>query len=222
MGYAYGPDIAPDGDNPKRSDYRHQFVLHGRLLAAMQEINPTIPVGKLEEVATAIAKPEFPALNKSNRTFHNRLLEGVKVSWNDGGEERHDHAQLIDFNNVDNNQFLVVNQFTVQGTKMNRRPDVVAFINGLPIAVLELKNPADENADIWDAYNQLQAYKDEIPDLFVFNEALVVSDGVTARLGSLNRPEFFGDSFVSNQDDHQFPQNSRKAVERIFWNDVTN
>ncbi len=91
----------------------------------------------------------------------------------------------MDFTTPDNNEFLIVNQFTITGTKGNRRPDVVVFINGLPISVIELKNPADEHADIWNAFNQLQTYKDEISDLFVFNEALIVSDGWTARVGSL-------------------------------------
>ena len=182
--YAYGPDIAPDSDDPARSDYR-QVILHGRLLDGLQAINPAVPLEKLEEVATGVAKPEFPVLIKSNHAFHKLLLEGVPVTYIEGAEEKNKHVRLIDFNRVDNNHFLVANQFTVQGTRMNRRPDVVVFINGLPIAVIELKNPAEENADVWDAYNQLQTYKDEISDLFVFNEALVVSDGVTARIGSL-------------------------------------
>ncbi|HQZ60236.1 MAG TPA: type I restriction endonuclease subunit R, partial [Acinetobacter sp.] len=96
-----------------------------------------------------------------------------------------DHAFLVDFNHVKQNRFVAINQFTIQGTKQPRRPDIICFINGIPFAVLELKSPTDENADIWDAFNQLQTYKEEIPDLFVFNEALVVSDGITARVGSL-------------------------------------
>jgi type I restriction enzyme R subunit len=96
-----------------------------------------------------------------------------------------DHAFLVDFNHVHQNRFVAINQFTILGTKQPRRPDIICFINGIPFAVLELKSPTDENADIWDAFNQLQTYKEEISDLFVFNEALVVSDGVTARVGSL-------------------------------------
>ena len=189
------------------------------MLSALQTINPTIPVEKLEDVASAVAKPEFPILIKSNRAFHNYLLEGVPVSWNDGGEQKHDHARLTDFNNVDNNQFLVVNQFTVQGTKMNRRPDVVVFINGLPIAVLELKNPADENADVWDAYNQLQTYKDEISDLFVCNEALVVSDGVTARIGSLTASQewFMPWRTIKHEDDKPLLDYELEKVVKGFF-----
>ena len=137
----------------------------------------------MEEAAIAITKPESPVLIQNNRKFHKLLLEGVPVEYSDGDDTQADHARLIDFAEFHNNQFLVVNQFTIQGTKMNRRPDVVVFINGLPIAVIELKNPCNEQTDVWDAYNQLQTYKDEISDLFVFNEALVISDGWTARWG---------------------------------------
>lgn len=114
--YAYGPDIAADGDNPERSDYR-QVILQGRLLHALQTMNPGIPLAKLEEVATAVATPEYPVLIKSNRALHNLLLEGVPVTWHEGNEEKHEHARLIDFNKVDNNRFLVVNQFTVLGVR---------------------------------------------------------------------------------------------------------
>ena len=184
--YANGYDIAHDGETPEREDYK-QVLLTGRLLDVLQRINPQIPVPTLEEqVVHVLSKPEHPVLIQNNRTFQQYLLDGVKVEYTDkNNEKKTDHVQLIDFHNLDNNQFLVVNQFTVKGSKMNRRPDVVVFINGLPIAVIELKNPADEDTDVWDAYNQLQTYKDEISDLFIFNEALVVSDGWTARLGSL-------------------------------------
>ena len=200
--YAFGPDIAHDGETPEREDYR-QVVLTGRLLSIIQKINPHIPLAALEEAALAVTKPESPVLIHNNRTLHKFLLEGVPVEYRDGDETRHDHAQLIDFNNFRNNQFLVVNQFTIQGSKMNRRPDVVVFINGLPIAVIELKNPADEQADIWDAFNQLQTYKDEIADLFIFNEALVISDGITARIGSLtaNKERFMPWRTIKHEND---------------------
>ena len=119
--YAYGPDIAPDGETPEREDYR-QYVLNGRLLTALKKINPHLPLAALEEVALTVGKPEHPILIQNNRDFHKLLLEGVAVEYRDGDETRHDHAQLIDFHNYRNNQFLVVNQFTLQGTKMNRRP----------------------------------------------------------------------------------------------------
>jgi type I restriction enzyme R subunit len=182
--YAYGPDIAHDGETPERADYR-QVILTDRLTSAIERFNPHLPAGAIEEIVHIVTKPEHPALIQNNRTFHQLLINGVKIEYHDGDEKKTEHVQLIDFNNPDSNRYLVVNQCTVQGMKMNRRPDIVLFINGLPIAVIELKNPADEGADVWDAYNQLQTYKDEISDLFVFNEALVVSDGWTARIGSL-------------------------------------
>jgi len=200
--YACGYDIAPDGDNPERSDYR-QIVLFDRLLTQLQKINPHIPTAVLETVSQQIAKPETPILIKSNKAFHSLLLEGVKVEFKDDGKAKTDYVQLVDFTDVTNNQFLVVNQYTITGSKGNRRPDLIVFINGLPLAVIELKNPADESADIWSAYQQLQTYKDEVSDLFTFNEALVVSDGLNARIGSLtaNKERFLPWRTIANEDD---------------------
>ena len=200
--YANGYDIAPDGDVSERSDYR-QIVLHDRLLSRLAVINLHIPAPVLETVSLQIAKPETPILIKSNKAFHRLLLEGVKVEFKDEGKSKTDYVQLIDFTNVTNNQFLVVNQYTITGSKGNRRPDVIVFINGLPLAVIELKNPADESADIWSAYQQLQTYKDEVSDLFTFNEALVVSDGLNARVGSLtaNKERFLPWRTIENEDD---------------------
>ncbi len=122
-------------------------------------------------------------------------------------------------NKMHSNQFLVVNQFTVKGVKMNRRPDVVVFINGLPVAVVELKNPADENADVWGAYNQLQTYKEEISDLFVFNEALVISDGVNARIGSLtaNQERFLPWRTIKDENDKPLLEYELEKVVRGFF-----
>lgn len=205
--YVCGYDIAPDGPTPERDDY-HQVILHERLLKQLVVINPELPLSALESVVNTISKPDSLVLIKSNRSFHKWLIEGVPVEYSATDEDgtstsQHTHAQLIDFANLTNNQFLVVNQFTITGTKGNRRPDVVVFINGLPISVIELKNPADEHADIWNAYNQLQTYKEEISDLFVFNEALVVSDGWTARVGSLtaNKERFQPWKTLKHEDD---------------------
>jgi len=205
IGYDYvcGYDIAPDGPAPERADYR-QIVLHDRLVDRLTVINPQIPPGTLEQVALQLAKPETPILIKNNKVFHQFLLEGVKVTFQDAsGEEKIDYVRLIDFDVVRNNQFLVVNQYTITGTKGNRRPDVIVFINGLPISVLELKNPADKNADIWSAYQQLQTYKEEVPDLFAFNEALMISDGLSARIGSLtaNKERFMAWRTVAHEKD---------------------
>jgi len=222
VGYeiVHGLDIAHDGNYPERSDYK-QTLLTARLLSALQRINPQIPVSTLEEqVVHILGKPEHPAVIRNNRQFQQYLLEGLPVEYtNKKGDKQTDHAQIIDFHKPDNNQFLVVNQFTVQGTKMNRRSDIVVFINGLAIAVIELKNPSDENADIWEAYNQLQTYKNEISDLFVFNEALVISDGINARIGSLtaNKERFLPWRTIKNEDDKPPLEYELEKVVRGFF-----
>lgn len=204
IGYDYvcGYDIAPDASAPERSDFR-QLILTGRLLTQLQIINPHIPVATLEQVILQIAKPETPILIKNNKQFHQYLQEGVKVDFKLNGEDKTDYVQLVDFSNTHNNQFLVVNQFSILGSKSHRRPDIIVFINGLPLAVIELKNPADQNADIWQAFQQLQTYKDEITDLFMFNQALVVSDGLDARVGSLtaDKERFLPWKVVKNEND---------------------
>ena len=203
--YCYGPDIAPDGDAPERADYR-QVVLAERLLGALRRLNPAIPEAVLGEVAHRVGKLHEPSLIQSNRAFHELLLDGVAVIVEQDGVKRGDRVRLMDFEHTENNRFLVVNQFTIQGIKQPRRPDLVCFINGLPIAVLELKNPATEQADIWSAFNQLETYKAEIADLFVFNEALVISDGLLARVGSLtaDRERFMPWSTVRAENDKPF------------------
>jgi type I restriction enzyme R subunit len=204
IGYEYicGYDIAPSEEGAERRDYQ-QILLHDRLLSQLEVINPHIPIATLELVALQTAKADSPVLIKNNQAFHRYLLEGVKVEYQDEGDDKIDYVRLVDFVNVSNNQFLVVNQYTITGTKGNRRPDVIVFINGLPLAVLELKNPADNNADIWSAFQQLQTYKDEIPELFTFNQALVVSDGLNARVGSLtaNKERFMPWRTVNNEHD---------------------
>ncbi len=205
IGYDYicGYDIAPGEPAAERSDYR-QILLHDRLLTQLEVINPHIPVSTLEQVARQLTSPEYPVLIKNNKAFHRLLLEGVKVEYKDpAGKEKTDYVKLIDFSNAANNQFLVVKQYTLTGSKGNRRPDVIVFVNGLPLAVLELKNPADNSADIWSAFQQLQTYKEELPELFMYNEALVISDGLNARVGSLtaNKERFFPWRTVSSEDD---------------------
>ena len=186
LGYtvAYGPDLAPDGNAPERASYR-QVVLEPRFSAALRKINPKIPLPALDDAARQVLNPNIPALISANRQFHRWLFFGVPVEYQRDGETIGDRVWLIDFQNPDANDWLAVNQFTVQGPHHTRRPDVVLFINGLPLVVIELKNPADENADLWAAFDQLQTYKDQISDLFITNEMLVITDGVTARMGSL-------------------------------------
>ena len=213
-----GYDIAPDGHSPERSDYR-QIILQGRLLEHLALINPHIPAATLEQVALQLAKPESLLLIHSNKAFHQVLLEGVKVEFKQDGKSKTDYVQLVDFSKTSNNQFLVVNQFTLTGSKGNRRPDVIVFINGLPLAVLELKNPADQNADIWSAYQQLQTYKDEVPDLFVFNEALVVSDGLNARVGSLtaSKERFMPWRTLESEDDKPLFEYALETLVKGFF-----
>jgi len=183
--YVPGPTLAHDGPAPERADYAG-VVLKPRLAAAVAALNPQLPHAAVEEVVHLATTPDHPSLIQSNRHFHRLLLQGVSVTFtNAAGDKETDHAQLIDFGNPDRNDLVVVNQFTIQGTKKARRPDVVVFVNGLPLAVLELKNIADAHADIWNAFRQLQTYKAEIDDLFVYNAALVISDGVQARVGAL-------------------------------------
>ena len=183
--YLPGPVIAPEAVASERADYG-AVVLKARLAAAVTRLNPKLPGAAVEDVVHLATTADHPSLIQSNRAFHRMLTDGVKVEYtNAKGAKETDFARLIDFAAPANNDFLVVNQFTIAGTKKARRPDVVAFVNGLPLGVVELKNPADVNADVWEAYAQIQTYKDEIEDLFVFNEAIVVSDGVNARIGSL-------------------------------------
>ena len=190
LGYGYlnGYDIAPDGDNPQRDNYQ-EVLLPERLQATLIKLNPSLPVSAIDEAIDRVRKHQHSSLIQNNRAFHQMLLEGVSVEIKTDDGTKGERVKLIDFHNKDNNDFLIVNQFTVKGTKGNRRPDVIVFINGLPVSVIELKNPADENADIFKAYNQLQTYKDELEDLFVYNEALIISDGINARIGSLTATE---------------------------------
>ena len=152
--YVNGLEIAPDGDSPARTDYR-QTVLRERLLAALSRINPHIPAAALEQAAHELLTVSEPLLIARNRRVHRLLLAGISVEFSIGDEKRTDLVNLIDFANPSNNDFLLVSQFTVTGTKQPRRPDLVAFVNGLPLAVVELKNPANEQTDIWDAFNQI-------------------------------------------------------------------
>lgn len=216
--YRHGPDLAPDGDTPERSDYR-QVLLQDRLHEALRRLNPGVPEPVLEEVLHRITKLHEPALAQSNRRFHESLLDGMPVEVEQEGEKRGDRVRLIDFEHPEHNRFLVVNQFTVQGTKQPRRPDLVCFINGLPIAVIELKNPIDEQANIWSAFNQLETYKAEISDLFLFNEALVISDGLHARIGSLtaDRERFLPWRTIRSESDRPLLQFELEKVVRGFF-----
>ncbi len=182
---AYGPDIAPDGAAPERANYG-EVVLAQRLRDALARLNPDLPPEALEDAFRRLTRPEGATLEARNRTFHRMLVEGVNVEYraNDGAI-RGAQAWVVDFDDHEANDWLAVNQFTVTENQSTRRPDVVLFLNGLPLGVIELKNPADEDATIWTAWQQLQTYKAELPSLFACNELLVVSDGLEARIGTL-------------------------------------
>jgi len=183
--HLYGPDIAFDGATPERSDYR-QVLLSIRLKKAIDALNPSVPVSAREDAFKQVVDLGIPALLSSNRHFHKLLVAGVPVEYQKDGETRGDFVRLIDWANIDSNEWLAVNQFSIRGPKHTRRPDIILFVNGLPLVLLELKNPADLNADVWKAFDQIQTYKEQIPDVFQYNEVLVIADGTEALMGSLS------------------------------------
>lgn len=188
LGYkiAYGPDIAPvpEGTSPERQSYV-DVVLVERLRSAIDRFNPKIPNEAKEEAIKKIRRTESQNLLVNNQQFHKMLVDGVDVEYRDGERVVGDKVWLCDFKNFKNNEFLAVNQFTIIENNNNRRPDVILFINGLPLLVIELKNPADENATSQSAFKQFQTYKAQISSLFNYNEILVVSDGLDTRAGTI-------------------------------------
>ena len=181
----HGPDIAPGELFTERANYS-DVVLIKRLKESLTRINPKVPAEAVEEAIRKILRTESPNLIENNRRFHRFLTDGVEVEYRGkDGRIVYGHVHLFDFDDPAKNDWLAVNQFTVIENKANRRPDIVVFVNGLPLAVIELKNLADENATIRDAFNQFQTYKKDIPSLFPFNELLVISDGIEARAGTI-------------------------------------
>lgn len=183
--YLYGPDIAPDGHSPERDTFE-QVLLVNRLKTAVRKINPDIPTYVQNEAIKEIQRIASPELLANNETFHRLLTEGIPVSKQVDGNERGDRVWLIDFKNPPNNEFLVVNQFTVVENHQNKRPDIILFVNGLPLIVIELKNAVDENTTIHSAYKQIETYKAIIPSLFTYNAFNIISDGLEAKAGSLS------------------------------------
>jgi type I restriction enzyme R subunit len=182
---AHGPDLAPGTRTAERRDYG-EVVLTGRLRDALARLNPDLPVEALDDAFRQLTQPQGADLIQRNRAQHRLLVDGVTVEHrNAGGAICGAQARVIDFDDPANNDWLAVNQFTVVENKHTRRPDIVLFVNGLPLAVLELKNAADEKATIWTAWQQLQTYQAQIPSLLATNAALVISDGLTARVGAL-------------------------------------
>ncbi|PKO61720.1 MAG: DEAD/DEAH box helicase [Betaproteobacteria bacterium HGW-Betaproteobacteria-18] len=187
LGYAigHGPQLAPGEPLAERASFG-EVLLVGRLRAAIRRLNPAIPEDAREEALRKVLRVGTPSLTQTNRAFHRLLRDGVPVEYpRPDGSIAGDHVRLVDFGVVRANDWLAVNQFTVVEGQHNRRPDIVVFVNGLPLGLIELKNAADEDATIWSAYAQLQTYKAEIAPLLHYNAALVVSDGLQARMGSV-------------------------------------
>lgn len=183
--YIYAPDIAPDAEKTERASYEEVLLL-GRLENAIRNINPTIPYDSQTEALKEIQRINSPDLLTNNEAFHRMLTEGIQITYQMEGNPRGGLVWLIDFENPENNEYMVANQFTVIENDNTKRPDVILFINGIPLVVIELKNPADENATIKSAFNQLQTYKTIIPNLFTYNGLMVISDGLQAKAGSLS------------------------------------
>ena len=182
---AHGPNIAPHAAGAERADYT-EVVLEHRLRDALDRLNPDLPAEALDDAFRKITRPEGSTLEARNRAFHRLLVDGVTVEYRAaGGGVRGAQVSIIDYGNPANNDWLAVNQFTVVEGENERRPDVVLFVNGLPLGLIELKNPADEKATVWTAWTQIQTYKAELSDLFTFNAVLIASDGVKARMGTL-------------------------------------
>jgi len=172
-------------DTPQRKNFEEVLLLD-ILQTAIARLNPSIPIVTRDDALNQIQRIDSPDLIANNETFHRLLTEGVPVNYTQDGNDRGDRVWLLDFNQPDNNEFSIINQFTVLENDINKRPDIVLFINGLPLVVIELKNPTDENATIKSAYQQLQTYKATIPSLFITNAILVISDGLEAKAGSLS------------------------------------
>ena len=207
LGYAtiFGPHLGPGEPSTERTSFS-EVILAERCRAALSKLNPTLPTGALEEAFRKVAVPQHPSLIANNRAFHRMLVDGISVQCRmpatfpsprerrtrDEGEPdhatelRYEIIRIIDFDDPESNDWLAVNQFTVIEGQHNRRPDIVIFVNGLPLGLIELKNAADEHADIWSAFNQIETYKQQIPSVFSHNAVTVISDGSNARLGTVS------------------------------------
>jgi len=183
--YIYAPSIAPDSKTPERQKFEDVLLME-RLQSAVEIINPSIPADIREDAIKQIQRLNSPELIANNEAFHRMLTEGIKVSYQKDGNSRGDLVWLIDFQNPENNDFLVANQFTVIENNVNKRPDVVLFVNGIPLVVIELKNPADENATVRSAFRQVQTYKQSIANLFTYNAYMIISDGLEANAGTIS------------------------------------
>ena len=183
--YIYGPDIAPDGEAQERPSFE-DIILLERLKIAVARINPGVPPDAREDAIKQIQRLSAPDLIANNEAFHRMLTEGITVSYQKDGNSRGDLVWLVDFEEPENNDFVVLNQFTVIENHVNKRLDLVLFVNGLPLVVMELKNPADETATVKMAFNQVQTYIQAIPSLFAYNGFIIISDGLEAKAGTIS------------------------------------
>jgi type I restriction enzyme R subunit len=190
LGYTkvFGPDISEGGTNPERN--YNETILVNRLRKALRRINKSIPDEAIDEAVKKILRSESQNLVENNQSFHRLVTNGISVQYKRADDNiKDDIVWLFDYQNVSNNEFLAVNQFTIEEEKYNRRPDIILFVNGLPLVIIELKNPSDEKADLAAAYKQLETYKQEIPSIFHYNEILIISDGTYAEAGTLTAKE---------------------------------
>lgn len=185
LGYTYqlGTVISPDGEHPERQ--YNEVVLVTRLRDAIDKLNPNISQDAKEDALKKVLRTESPNVIINNETFHRYLTDGVDVEMRTESGIRGEKIYIVDFESPENNEFLAVNQFTVVEGNQNKRPDIILFVNGLPLVVIELKNAVDENANLKSAFNQLQTYKQAIPSLFTYNSLLIISDGWDARCGTI-------------------------------------
>lgn len=186
IGYStiFGPDIASDSPNPERKDFS-DVILVARLRTAIQSINSKLPSVAVEEAIRKVLLFDVTNPILQNKRCHQYITEGVDIEYQTDDGTKADNVKLIDYENPENNEFAVINQFTIIENKNNRRPDLIVYVNGMPLSVIELKNISDSNTDIWDAYNQIQTYKKEIPSIFNYNAVVVISDGLNTKVGSL-------------------------------------
>ncbi len=189
MGYnvIYGPDIAPDGDRPERARW-DDVVLVEKLRSAIDKFNPDIPSEAKEEAIKKILRSTSHKLLQNNKKFHNYLVNGVEVEYRYKGRIKGDIVKLFNFDKPKQNEFLAINQFTIIENKKNRRPDIILFVNGIPLVVIELKSPTNIKATIDTAFKQLQTYHEDIPSLFHFNSFEIIADGKSSRAGTLTSP----------------------------------
>lgn len=181
----YGPKIAPAPEgNGERKNYK-DVVLEDRLRKAVEKINPSIPKNAIDEAIKKVLRTDSPDLVTNNQSFHKMITHGITVSYRDKGSIKHKQVYLFDFKNPENNEFLAINQFTIIEDNYNRRPDVLIFVNGLPLILFELKNPADAEATTTNAFNQVETYKHQITSLFRYNEIVIISDGLETHAGTI-------------------------------------